>query len=552
MIADTPALSPRPGDPAHRPELPGGEPGDRRDELDLAQLWSGLRRSLRWILAAAVVGAGLTYLVSSQQPPVFEATTTLSTSALPVVTTARDAVVTAPPLPPGALEDVLSGATIMEALIGRVQRSPELPATRRAALSEALRAEYRQHALRTVTLDSQVDGAGIGLYFLTARGQSPSEAAVLADLSAQTLVAWDQGRAVATVTRDQGRVSAQLRDLQRQLANPELGSAQRQILQASQGSLQRALAQIQVQRQGTSGSLEFLSSAVTAMTPVSPRPTRNAAVVGVVLLLLAGGVTALRVVADTTIRREDDLRDLGWPVLGSVSGSGRSRRQRRAAGPDHAGSLGFLAVTLQRRLGPATGQVVMVTACADDEDTAALTTALASEMARAGSRVLLVDADVSGSDPIQATEHGAAPQDAEGRGRGVQTLAHALADPSHAEPPEITPGVHLLPAGRDLALSLPTRQQDAALDALLTRWSTAYDLILVRGSSLQRPASVVLGARVQHVLLVVRTGRWSAGAIRQSLVRAQGAGLAVTGLVLLDAGAPRGVRWARRATVQGR
>ncbi|MBB5375783.1 non-specific protein-tyrosine kinase [Deinococcus metalli] len=499
------------------------QPGD---EIEFAALWAGLRRQRHWILLTAL-GLGLAvFLWFSAQPPVYEATSSLSTTAVVSLATVRETVVTALPVPDGALQDALQGPVVMGRLIALVQGAAGLPATRRAALTAHLQREFQQQRVRTVQLESRIDPGGNGIYLLTAQGRSPGEAVILNDLAAQALLEWDLARASAGLLDTQRRVTAQLAEVSRQLGRADLSVTDQQALLASQGSLRRIQTQLGVQALGIRGFLERVAPPTPPQEPVSPRPLRDALLVGVLGLVFGTGLAALRTVADRSVRDEDTLLALGWPVLGTVPADQRGQ-----------GGIGFVRVNLGAQLGRWAGHPILVTSSRESEGADQLTLSMAAELASTGLRVLIIEAGPRSAalSPTAGRLASASWRQLCGVG-GARILWEALDDPGNVQALELQPGVDLLPSGSDsddVPGRLGRHRQAAALGDLFARWGAGHDLVLISGPALLTDAdSLMLGAHVAGAVVAVREGRFRFKLVQQALRRAENAGVHVLGLVL--------------------
>lgn len=519
---------------------PQGQAETQEQSVDLETLWHGVRRQLPLILVAtAVVGTSI-FLWSRAQPDVFEATASLVTSGNSSNAGGiRDNVVTAAPLPEGALQEALNGPVVLGRIIAGLRETTRIPQTLRTQLADNLQRELQLRDVRTLQLQNQLDFNGNGIYSVTARAGSPTAATFLADLSAQALLDWDRGRALSGVQRAERSLRAQLTEVERQLAQGNQTDLERQTLIASRASLQRALAQAGIQAEGATGSLELVSPAVEPLERVAPKPTRNAILAGLLTLLLGIGLAALRTVTDRTARSEDDLLAFGIPTLGSVpklrrrdvvfSGIVRAARQ---AGLYEA--LGFLRVNLLTRLGTPGGQRIMISSTAPGEGKSSLTATLADTLASSGLRVLIIDADMrrgTQQDVWDKYESSHQWLQLSGEG-GVRTLQEALRQPEHVQVIEAEPGVHVLPAGPGLHDSMGLLNR-APLNDILTRWSQNYDLVLIDSPPMLALADgLILGRHVDQVLIVVEEGKTSLNAVKQTLRRAQNANVPVLGFIL--------------------
>ncbi|CAM4085196.1 AAA family ATPase [Deinococcus marmoris] len=523
--------------PRSRP--PAATSPEPDNEIELGALWQGVRKRLPWILGAtALVTAGV-YLWSRTQPDVYEASSSLVTVGSANTGGLGDLLVTASPLPQGALQEALQGPIVLGEIIRRIGVEASVAPEVRAELAADLQEQLQKRDLKTVELQSRLDPGGNGIYTVTAQAPTPQAATILTDLSAQALLDWDRGRALSSVERAERGLRAQLGEIDRQLAQDGLPQLERQTLVAARASAQRSLAQAGIQAQGAAGFLDLVAPAVVPLDRVAPKPTRNAVLAGLLTLLLGAGVAALRTVTDRTARSEDDLLMFGLPTLGSIPRLRRRDivfsgivRAAREAGLYEA--VGFLRVNLLTRIGERSGQSVMVTSTVPGEGKSSLIATLADGLATSGKRVLIIDADMRRGTQ-QAVwdkyQHDHQWTQLVGEG-GARTLQEALLDPGNVQVMEAEANLHLLPAGPGLQDSLGQLNR-ADLGARLAEWGKGYDLILIDSPPLLALAdALVLGGQVDHVLLVVEEGKTSLQAVKQSLRRAQGGNLDILGFVL--------------------
>ncbi|MBI0446548.1 polysaccharide biosynthesis tyrosine autokinase [Deinococcus sp. DB0503] len=518
------------------PERPGQ---GTENEIDLVTLWQGVRRRLPWIVLVAALLAGVVYLWSRVQPNVYEASSSLITTGNGNVGSLRDALVTAPPLPEGALQEALQGPIVLGEVIRRVRQDDRLAPEMRAELANKLQQELQTRRVKTLNLQARLDPGGNGIYTVTAQGPTPQAAALLADITAQALLNWDRGRALQGVQRAENSLRAQLAEIDRQLQSDTLNALERQTLVAARATAQRNLAQASIQAEGASGSLELVAPAVVPLKPVAPKPLRNAVLTALLVLLLGSGVAALRTALDRTVRSEDDLLNFGLPTLGVIPRL-RKRdvvfhgivRAARQAGLYEA--VGFLRVNLLTRLGVHSGKCVMISSTAPGEGKSSLTATLADGLATSGQRVLIIDADLRRGTQQEVwdkyerehTWHQLA-----GTG-GARTFQEALRQPDNVQVMEAEPDVHVLPAGPGIHDSLALLNRPDLGD-LLRRWGQAYDVVLIDSPPLLALADgLVIGKYVDGVLLVTEEGKTSLQAVRQALRRAGGAGVPILGFIL--------------------
>lgn len=512
------------------------------EEVELSTVWAGIRRHLGRIVLL-VVGLGLlTFLISKRQPLVFQATSTLITTNNLNLATLRDAVVTATPVPDGTLNDALQGSVVMGNIIQMVQSSSGFLPNRRIELATRLQQEVREQMMRSITLDSRVDGSGNGLYLLTTRGNSPREAVIINQIATKAILDWDRRRIVDDIKGARQRVSMQLNEIRRQLARPGLAVLDQQTLLASEGSLQRTLAQIGIQSQGASGFLVQVAPAATPFMPVSPHPLRTSVLVSLITLVLGVGAAAVRAVSDRTVWKEADLLPLGLPVLaviplarGQQGAHGGRSPDELALAEDIRGALGFLMVNLLTRRDATGVKRFLITSTLDGEGKSSVTSLLAAALNSKGQKVLIVDAGVTAHTmgfkwkvPLKARWHQLL-----GQG-GAQNLQGALNDPLNVQVLELAPDVHLLPAAEQYsAHQLGYGGSVTNLAEVLATWADGYDIMLVDGPSLFTSAdSLVLGQSVDQTVIVVQEGRLNIQDVNQGLRRALDARVHVLGFVL--------------------
>lgn len=506
-------------------------------EMNPAGLLLGLWRYLPWLLGVALLVAAATYLWARQQPVTYEASTTLITVS---GTNNFDGnIISAPPLPRGALAEALQGPLVLGEVIRRVRADSRLAPELRQDLAGGLERQLRSQRLTQLQLTSSLDPNGAGLYSVTAQAPTSASAAILADLTSQALLNWDVGRALKGVQRAETSLRAQLEEIDRQLRAGSLSDLERQTLVAARASAQRNLAQASIQAEAITGSLDLVSPAVEPLLPIAPRPLRSAALAGLLSLFLGAGIVAFLLAQDRTVRSEEELMALGLPILGvlprlrrrDVVLSGIVRASRQAGLYE---AVGFLRVNLMTALRGRNFQTLMVTSTAPGEGKSSVTAALADAFASSGQRVLIIDADLrrgTQEEVWEKYERERTWRQLLGTGGG-RTLQAALQDPHNVQVMQTEPNVDLLPAGPGLRDTLAQIDRPDFRELLLL-WGKEYDLVLVDSPPLLALADgLVLGRHVDAVLMVAEEGRTSMQAIRRALRRADGAGVKLLGFVL--------------------
>lgn len=521
---------------------------DRREaeqEIDLSVLWRGIRRRLPWILgSAALVGAG-TYVWSKQQPTVYSASAYLiSSNGSGAANSPLDGgIIRASPLPEGAIPQALQSTQVMGPLLRALRTEPGIPPQERARLIEDLTKEMRAQKMKTVALTSRLDqyNSGNGIYTITAKARTAESAAKLANLTSQTLLTWDKGRALENLNRAEAGFRAQLAQTDEQIAaRPASGNdVERQTLVAKRASVLGSLSNILVLKNSVAGVLSPLSDAVVPLQADSPKPLRNAILTGLLTLLLGSGIAALRTLLDRTIRNEDDVLALGLPTLTSIPRL-RQRdvvlhgivRAARQAGLYEA--VGFLRVNLLGALKGVQHPVVMLTSTAPSEGKSSLTAALADGLASSGQRVLIIDADLRrGTQEAVWQKFNETGQWRQLTGEGgVRTTREALLSPENVQVLQVEQNVDMLPAGQSLHDSLSIVNQ-ADFDRAFALWKQQYDLVIIDSAPLLALADgLMIGKYVDGVVMVAEFGRTDVNAVKSALRRAERGGLKMLGIVI--------------------
>ena len=511
-------------------------------EVDLSVLWRGIRRRLGWILGAAALLAVLTYFWSRSQPPVYGASATLIASGNQNSDGALGgALVRAPSLPEGAIQQAMQSTLIIEPLLKKLQNEASIPAAEKEQLILKLTDELSAQRLNTITLTSRLDqnSGGAGIYTVSARAGTPESVATLANLASQSLLNWDRDRAVENVRRAAAGYRAQLAQVDQQLADQSVDTLERQTLIARRTTLQTSLANVTILEDATVGVLSRLSNAVQPAQPLAPKPFRNAVLAALLTTLLGLGITAAMILFDRTVRGEDDLLPLNLPTLATIprlrqrdivfSGIVRAARQ---AGLYEA--IGFLRVNLLTSLQNRVKPIIMVTSTSPGEGKSSLTATLADGFAASGQRVLIIDADLRrGTQESVWKKFNEAGQwhQLSGTG-GVRTAREAFENPANVEVLQVEPNVDMLPAGNSVHDSLSLLNK-ADIAGALELWRTNYDVVIIDSAPLLALADgLVIGAYADAVLMVAEYGRTNVQAVRQAVRRGERGGLKILGAVI--------------------
>jgi capsular exopolysaccharide synthesis family protein len=267
-----------------------------------------------------------------------------------------------------------------------------------------------------------------------------------------------------------------------------------------------------------------------------PDVQRSASYGLMLALALAFGAVWAAEYLDTSIRGPRELERRGYAILGSIPQL-RSKGRRRADVTSHlithtdVESSGAEAFRMLRTALLFTGaerpqRTIAVTSPGPSEGKSTVAVNIASVLAQAGSRVLLVDADLR--HPVLHTvfEHE--------RNPGLSDLAVHNGDPAQAVFATGLDGLYCLPCG-----TIPPSPADLltlnATRALLERLAGEYDHLVVDTPPVLVAADTpIIGALVDTSIIVVRAGRTAQDALEDARDAMLGGGARLSGLVVND------------------
>ena len=242
---------------------------------------------------------------------------------------------------------------------------------------------------------------------------------------------------------------------------------------------------------------------------------------------------------DTSIHGPRELERRGYSVLGSVPQLLLTDRRRRRNGEltshlithtdvESSGAeafrmlrTGLAFANAERRM-----HTIAVTSPGPSEGKSTISVNLASVLAQAGSRVLLVDADLR--HPVLHTvfKHDKKP--------GLSDLLVLKGDPAQAIFPTDLAGLYCLPCG-----TIPPSPADLltlnATRSLLERLEGEYDYVLIDTPPVLVAADTpIIGALVDTSIMVVRAGRTAVDALEDASAAMLNGGAHLSGLVVND------------------
>jgi succinoglycan biosynthesis transport protein ExoP len=273
----------------------------------------------------------------------------------------------------------------------------------------------------------------------------------------------------------------------------------------------------------------ILAPAQLPATPSSPDVLRNLAVALALGLVLGAGFALLRHVLDTKVRNDQDVRALtDQPLLGAIAfDDAVPSHPVMVADQPHsapAEAIRRLRTNLQF-VGVASGsKAVVITSSIPGEGKSTTAINLAVSLADAGSRVLLVDADLRR--PSVAEYLGL-----EGRA-GLTSVLIGRADVEDVVQPWQQSGLDVLPSGQ-----VPPNPSELlgspAMRELLTKLQSSYDVVVLDTPPLLPVTdATILTKMVGGALLVVGADRIHKGQLSESLETLETADATLHGLVL--------------------
>ncbi len=269
------------------------------------------------------------------------------------------------------------------------------------------------------------------LIAIEATSTDPALAAQIANEFARQYVNYSRDEAKAKIEATKAPIEAQLEEI------PE---ADREGTAAS--VLERKIRQLDALKAIQTGNAELSQPAIEPSTPSSPKTTRNVAL-GILLGILLGIALALgREQFDRRLRDLEEIEDiLRLPVLGTIPRSRAILDRGAGAELTPTGAEGeafrMLRASLHYFNVDRTVKSILITSAAAQDGKTTVGWNLALSEARAGTRVLFIEADLRR--PKLAATLGLSDQD------GLSLVLAGISEPSAAL--QNVHGVDLIPAG---------------------------------------------------------------------------------------------------------
>jgi len=276
----------------------------------------------------------------------------------------------------------------------------------------------------------------------------------------------------------------------------------------------------------TNGEVSVADRAQPPSAAVRPRPTLYAAVMFVFALFIGAGLALLRDRLDTRLGSEDELaRELGVPVLARVPSIGR-RRLSRSREQRFLEAFRVLRTNLAFLSPEVPLSRVLLASAAPAEGKSTCSIALARVMAEQGRRVLVIEGDLRR--PALARLY-------ELDDPALKGLTHHLAlgwrfeEVVHETP---VPNVFVMPAGA-VPPNPSTLLRPEALEHLLAEASEWADFVIVDSPPLSAGAdATILAHAVGTVIFVVNHRRGSRAKVTAAIRQLRQTEASIAGLIV--------------------
>jgi polysaccharide biosynthesis transport protein len=362
---------------------------------------------------------------------------------------------------------------------------------------------------------------------ITAQAHDPQQAALIANAFARAL---GTSRTNAAIEQ----INVQIGALQRQLGATPPGPT----TLAARQQIQQQISQLQALRGSQSGNVAVIQPAAPNATAVSPHVRRTVELGLVIGLLLAIGAVAIAENSDRRLRSPTDLEEITKvPLLSAIPGKAFSAAIDSTGQEEEAFQMFRAALTyfnIDRKLAS-----VVLTSAGQKDGKTTVAMRLALSAARAGTNVLLVDADLR-RHQIQERLGIAAPA-----GLGAVLVGEASLPDVLFEYPVDSPKagrLRVLPAG-------PTPPNPAELlsshemERLLPQLEASADLVIIdTPAALAVSDSIPLLQMASGIVLVARMNRTTRDQLKRLQRVIRGVNGTIVGVVATAVGGGPGYK----------
>ena len=496
------------------------------EEIDLRQYLQVLRRWVWLILGCTVVAALAAFIVSSQLPPVYSASATLLVRLAPssgineytaVLTSERLAT---------TYSQMVTGRPVMEEVIQQMG----LPET-----VERLVKRVKVEVLRNTQLIR-----------VSVEDADPARAADIANTIAAVFVKQTQAIQQSRYADSLASLQAQMEELARliretQIELERLGEPRTEQEKANKAQLESILAgyrntyvglvqsyeQMRLTATQSTDTLVIFEEARVPTEPVRPRKLMNTALAAVLGAMVSVGAAFVIEYLDDTLKTPDDVnRTLGLPTLSAIGRLEEGQNELiMTADPLSPVSEAFRVLRTNIRYSSVDRplQVLLVTSPGPEEGKSTVAANLATALAQAGLRTVLLDADMRR--PRLHRLFGLHPRE------GLAGALLAGSTDGRLQPTEVE-GLSILPAGEKPPnpVELLGSQRMRELREELRK---SFDAVVLDSPPVLIGAdAAVLGQIADGVLLVVNAGETRREMARQAVESLRQVGANVIGVVL--------------------
>lgn len=487
-------------------------------ELTYSDVVRFFAKGLKFALAAALVAGLGAYFVSRLVSPRYEATARLLLA--PPNQALRDLIgltAAASPLDSSAYRQAATTETV---LLGALRLADDASPT----LDDA--AELR---LRTKVTSE--DDRNSSLIVIRVRSHDASRANEEVNAIANSLLAWDLGRAVTLRDRTVVLLGEQIDSLSTEIAelasDPGVSRAAIAEVEALRDSRRDQLLLIRSGLRGGLGSLEMFQEAVGPAEQVVPRPTLYAVLAAIAGLIAAYSVLMVSSAAGTRVHSLEELeRIAGVPVLAALG-----RRALNGKNAKSERSIAFLSARLAVSLHQLPMKLLTV-GVDETTDSRPVSILLAKSFAERGNHALFIGTDQRKRPENARDELPQAVLDKRGSTLEQHLSATDTAyDPTTAKFGNTSLDVIL----RSKSGGSETVSLARGFAPFIRRMQLKYDVIVVDAAPLTvLPDALAIGPNMTGILLVVRFRRLKPETVTRALASLGPLKSTVVGIVVTD------------------
>lgn len=481
---------------------------DGSEGLTIERALAVIRRHVLLIALCVGVVAGVAFAYSSSQPKKYTATASLSFNS-------------------NQLSEQVAGLSETNGDLA-AQQASNLALVKLGDLA-ASTASIVGHGLTRQDVAEDVSIAGVGesgIVTVSATTRSPSLSADITNAYSRKFV--EEQR---SAYRQYFRSALAIVDKQLERLGPK------QRLGVGGAELENRAEKLRLLSELDFGGVKVAQEAVPPTSPSSPRRSRTTAIGGLLGLVIGLGVAFMLERADRRIRSSDDLEAIyGLPLLGAIPvSSALSGPRARAELPlAEAEAFGLMRAHLRFFNVDRDVRTVLVVSPEPGDGKTTIALRLAEAAAAAGSRTLLVEADLRAPALARALNLDAAPGITDVL-IGASTLHDAVSavelnDPDN--PPARTRCFDVVVAGGVLPPNPAELLEGHSMRRLLSQTSVFYDLVVVDVPPLTVvPDAVPLLREVDGVVAVGRVGHSSRDAAARLSQVLKSSGATVLGVI---------------------